>query len=117
MGWALFTSFLLVLSVIFMILVEVGNTSGSSVRSKIYFLKLNLSNIIPESVPDATLENTIAQTLGLHDFYQVGLWNYCEGYTGGVTDCISPKTLYWFDPVSIILDQLLAGATSTYLLL
>lgn len=27
-----------------------------------------------------TLSNSIARTLGLHDFYQVGLWNYCEGY-------------------------------------
>jgi len=24
--------------------------------------------------------NSIARSLGLHDFYQVGLWNYCEGY-------------------------------------
>ncbi len=45
-----------------------------------YFYKLDLSDIIPESVPNAVLINSIARSLGLHDFYQVGLWNFCEGY-------------------------------------
>lgn len=59
------------------------------------------------------LVNSIAQTLGLRGFYQVGLWNYCEGYPGeGVTSCGSPKALYSFDPVAILLSQLLQGATS-----
>lgn len=116
--WALLTSFLLALSVIFLILVETGNTkASSSVRNSIYFIRLNLSEIIPQSVPDATIVNSIAQTLGLHDFYQVGLWNFCEGYnSAGVTDCSTPKTLYWFNPVEIILSELLAGATSMYLI-
>ena len=46
----------------------------------IYFFKLDLADIIPQSVPNLTLMNSIARTLGLHDFYQVGLWNFCEGY-------------------------------------
>jgi hypothetical protein len=50
--------------------------------------------------------------LGLHDFYQVGLWSFCEGYNDeGITRCSNPKTLYWFNPVQIILDELLSGAT------
>jgi hypothetical protein len=32
------------------------------------------------NVPNAVLINSIARTIGLHDFYQVGLWNFCEGY-------------------------------------
>jgi hypothetical protein len=24
--------------------------------------------------------NSVARSLGLHDFYSVGLWNFCEGY-------------------------------------
>ena len=79
----------------------------------IWFLKLNLSNIIAQSVPNAALINSIARTLGLHDFYQVGLWNYCEGYGSQITDCGKPRKLYWFNPVEIILSELLAGATST----
>ena len=48
----------------------------------------------------------------MHDFYQVGLWNFCEGYNNdGITDCSKPHTLYWFNPVEILLNELLAGAT------
>lgn len=112
--WALLTSLLLLVSVVFIILVEIGNTRVNKTLNRIYFLKLNLTNIIPLSVPDATLINSVAETLGLHDFYTVGLWGYCEGYNGdGVTDCSTPKTLYWFNPVSIIESELLAGASST----
>lgn len=112
--WALFTSFLLLISVVFLILVELGQTSkSSSIRNKIYFINLDLSEIIPDSVPDATIVNSIAETLGLHDFYRVGLWGFCEGYDAqGVTDCSTPKTLYWFNPVEILLNELLSGATS-----
>jgi len=62
-------------------------------------------------VPNSVLINSIAQTLGLHDFYQVGLWSFCEGYNGqGVTHCSKPRTLYWFNPVQILRNELLAGA-------
>jgi len=77
-----------------------------------WFFKLDLTNIIPASVDGITLMNSLARSLGLHDFYQVGLWSFCEGYNDeGITKCSSPKTLYWFNPVAIILDELLAGAT------
>lgn len=107
------TSFLLLVSVVFMILVEVGSTSANSkIRDQIYFIRLDLTNIVPASVPDSSIVNSIARTLGLHDFYQVGLWSFCEGYNDqGVTDCSKPKALYWFDPVAIILNELLSGAT------
>lgn len=113
--WAILTSFLLLVSVVFLILVEIGNTQKSQkVLTDIYFIKLDLSNIAPQSIPNAVLLNSIARTLGLHDFYQVGLWNFCEGYNGdGVTDCSSPETLYWFNPVEILVNELLSGATST----
>jgi len=110
--WTLISSFFLLVSVIFLILVEVGNTRIGKVLNSIYFLKLDLSEIVPTSVPNSGLINTIAQTLGLHDYYQVGLWNFCEGYVGqGMTHCSKPRTLYWFNPVEILLNELLAGAT------
>lgn len=113
LGWALFSSFCLLVSVVFLILVNVGNTQVGNIVNKIYFLKIDVSDIIPVSVPDATLINSIAQTLGLHDFYTVGLWGFCQGYNGqGVTECSDPETLYWFNPVDILQSQLLAGATS-----
>ena len=95
-----------------MILVEIGETQNKDVMRSTYFININLSNIIPLSVPNAVLINSIAQSVGLHDFYRVGLWGYCEGYNDqGVTSCSSPQTLYWFNPVEIIQSQLLAGAT------
>jgi len=56
--------------------------------------------------------NSLARSLGLHDFYQVGLWTFCEGYNDeGITHCSHPQNLYWFNPVEILLSELLAGAT------
>lgn len=68
------------ISLVFLILILIGNIRDHAVLRDIYFYKLDLSNIIPLSAPNAMLINSIAQTLGLHDFYQVGLWNFCEGY-------------------------------------
>jgi hypothetical protein len=101
---------------IFLLLVCIGNLSNKPVLRDTYFLKIDLSNIIPLSVPNAVLINSIARSIGLHDFYQVGLWNFCEGYNDqGITHCSKHETLYWFNPVEIILSELLSGATSTSL--
>jgi hypothetical protein len=112
--WALITSFFLFVALIFLILVEIGGISNKKIIKDWYFIRLDLSNVVPSSVPNFALLNTIAQTLGLHDFYQVGLWGFCEGYKGeGVTECSKPQSLYWFNPVEILRNQLLAGASST----
>src|SRR5215469_1307324 len=106
--FAYMSSFFLIITVVFMILVEVGNTKVGRVLSSIYFLRLDLSNIVPASVPNAVLINSIAQSIGLHDYYQFGLWNFCEGYVSeGITDCSAVQTLYWFNPVEILLNELL----------
>ncbi|KAH2523228.1 hypothetical protein KXW70_006280 [Aspergillus fumigatus] len=105
-------SLLYLIAWIFLLLVVIGNVSDKPVLRQIYFLKVDLSNIVPLSVPNAVLINSIARTIGLHDFYQVGLWGFCEGYMdSGITRCSKPKTLYWFNPVKIILSELLSGAT------
>ena len=112
-SWALLTSFFLLVALVFLILVEIAGTSNKDIIKNWYFLKLDLSDVVPSSVPNFALINTIAQTLGLHDFYQVGLWGFCEGYQGeGVTFCSKPQTLYWFNPVEILRNELLAGASS-----
>ena len=64
----------------FLILVLVGNAHNTSVLNDIYFFKLDVAQIIPIAVDNAKLLNSVARSLGLHDFYQVGLWNFCEGY-------------------------------------
>ena len=110
--FALLTSFSFLVALVFVILIEVGNLPNRKVTGSIWFIKLDLSHIIPRSVPNAVLINSIARSLGLHDFYQVGLWNYCSGYGSDISNCSSPRKLYWFNPVEIILNELLAGATS-----
>jgi len=113
-GLRIFTSVIYLLAVVFLILVEIGNINDDAVIRDTWFLKIELANIIPASVPNAVFINSIAQSIGLHDFYQVGLWNYCEGYNGqGITHCSKTETLYWFNPVEIILSELLAGASIT----
>lgn len=108
----LFTVFIYLAAIVFLILVEIGNINGRPVIRDTYFLQINLANVIPNSVPNAVLINTIAQSLGLHDFYQVGLWNYCAGYNGqGITYCSPHTTAYWFNPVEIITSELLVGAS------
>lgn len=103
-------------SIVFSILVLIGNIRDVRILNDMYFLRIDVSNVIPRSIPNAVLVNSIAQSLGLRDFYQVGLWNYCEGYNGqGVTYCSPPKAMYSFNPVEILLSQLLDGATSKFL--
>lgn len=110
--WALLTSFFLFVTVVFLILINIAGVRNRAIIRDWYFIKLDLSDIVPATVPNFALINTIAQTLGLHDFYQVALWGYCEGYENeGVTFCSDPQTLYWFNPVEILRNQLLAGAS------
>ncbi|KAL2758716.1 hypothetical protein ACRALDRAFT_2063718, partial [Sodiomyces alcalophilus JCM 7366] len=100
------------IAIAFLILVLVGNTYIKPVLTDIYFFRLDVSEVIPVSVPNAVLLNSIARSLGLHDFYQVGLWNFCQGYLDeGFTDCSPPTAGWWFNPVEIMTQQLLSGAS------
>lgn len=105
--------FFYLVAIIFLILVEVGNTQGNAILGSMYFFKLDLTNVLVQSAPSSlTLQNSIARSLGLHDFYQVGLWNFCEGYNSeGITHCSKPDAAFWFNPVEILLDELFAGAS------
>lgn len=113
MIFACLCSFFLFITLIFLILVEISGTYNKHLIRDWHFIKIDVSNIIPATVPNFALINTIAQTLGLHDFYQVALWGFCEGYRSeGVTYCSPPQTLYWFNPVEIMRNELFAGASS-----
>ncbi|KAH8821177.1 SUR7/PalI family-domain-containing protein [Xylogone sp. PMI_703] len=103
---------MLLISVIMLLLVMIGNIKDKPVLRQIYLFKLDLANILPAGVSEVQFVNSIARSLGLHDFYQVGLWNFCEGYNDeGITHCSKPQNLYWFNPVAILLSELLSGAT------
>lgn len=99
------------IALVLITLVMLGSISDQPVLNRIYFLKLDLSNLVPSWVPNYGHINSIAQSLGLRDYYQVGLWGYCEGYYGrGISRCSKPKHWFWFNPVEIITHQLLRGA-------
>jgi hypothetical protein len=61
----------------------IGNLNALPVIRNTYFFKLDLSSVYPQAFSSSNLifVNSIARSLGLHDFYQVGLWSYCEGYS------------------------------------
>ncbi|KAI4144166.1 MAG: hypothetical protein LQ340_006755 [Diploschistes diacapsis] len=108
-GFAIFTSFMFFVTMVMLILVQIGNLSNMKVIQDLWFFRVDVSKIIPQSAPGG---GQGAKSLGLHDFYQVGLWNFCEGYNDrGITACSKPTFFYWFNPVQILLDELLDGAT------
>jgi hypothetical protein len=102
---------LYLITIPFLILVLIGNISDSPVLRDTWFFRLDVSQIIPISAANSNLLNSVARSLGLHDFYQVGLWNFCEGYNDeGITYCSTPEPMYWFNPVQILVSELLSGA-------
>ncbi|KAL7942147.1 SUR7/PalI family domain-containing protein [Trichoderma barbatum] len=108
---AILAGFCYFITIPFLILVLIGNTHQTPILEDIFFFKLDVSHIIPISVENSNLLNSVARSLGLHDFYQVGVWNYCEGYNDeGVTFCSEPKSFFWFNPVEVLVGELLAGA-------
>jgi hypothetical protein len=90
---AVAASTLYFLSIPFLILVIIGNTHINSTLNDIYFFQLDVSQVIPISVENSNLLNSVARSLGLHDFYQVGLWNFCEGY---LDECVPHDLILYY---------------------
>lgn len=100
------------ISVIFGVLTLVGGVQKAGIRD-IYFLRLNTTDIYANSTSEfGEIVNAVAKDLGLKDYYQTSLWNYCSGdaKNGTVSEFLPPTycsptlTSYWFDPVAIIED-------------
>lgn len=112
--WNIFPLIFSLVALCFTLLVIISGTSSHNDLSDVYFMKINTTDIVPSSVPNSAAYNSVAQSLGLHDFYQASLWGYCEGDNGkngteNVTYCSTPQGLYWFDPVSIFENELFNG--------
>ena len=96
----------------FSILVLLGGTSSTpnSFINSVYFIKINTTEIVSSSIPASGIINSVAQKIGIQNFYTASLWSYCEGNIDGVrTFCSPPTTLYQFDPIKIISQQLFSG--------
>ncbi|KAF2398948.1 hypothetical protein EJ06DRAFT_582965 [Trichodelitschia bisporula] len=105
--------FLLVISLTFLLLIEIGNTHRNRALNNIYFLSIDVANVIPDNVPNAVQINDLVHSIGLRDFYKIGLWNYCSGTTeAGITYCSRPQASYYFDPVAIVFNAVAAGSSA-----
>lgn len=100
----------LFLTLIWLIMVEIGNTHDKDALRDIWFLKLDVSALYPSAENlglTGSLGQDIDETLGMYDFYTVGLWNYCGGMKKkGIVSCAPTHTLYWFDPIEVFAGQL-----------
>ncbi|KAJ6044061.1 hypothetical protein N7460_005416 [Penicillium canescens] len=123
----IFTPYVLTIaSLICIIMVGLGCTNASSsTLNNLYFLRLDISNITASSETTTEIENalrdagitsvtvddltsaieTIENESGLADYYDIGLWGYCEGDISGskknITSCSKPKAEFYFDPLSL----------------
>ncbi|KAJ6187210.1 hypothetical protein N7519_002118 [Penicillium mononematosum] len=124
----IFTPYLLTIaSLICIIMVGLGCTKASSdTLNNLYFIRLDLSNIsqgsavtseITDRLADAGITSVTAEEVSatiqtfqndgnIADFYDIGLWGYCEGdSTNGkdtVSKCTDPKAQFYFNPSSIL---------------
>ena len=74
------------------ILVLLGSTSNASFLRSLYFLRFY----------DLSREKGFAGTPGSSSFFQVGLWNYCEGFGDRVLVCEEPQEFWWSNPMEEI---------------
>ncbi|KAJ5281049.1 hypothetical protein N7478_006421 [Penicillium angulare] len=124
----IFTPYVLTIaSLICIIFVGLGCTKASSnALNNLYFLRINLENMTSEGSKTTTkIENILSENgitdvsssdvsdvidqlksdSTLADFYQIGLWGYCDGDITNnkkdVSTCSNPKAEFYFDPFSV----------------
>lgn len=92
--------FLTISSFLLHLLVLLGSTSNASFLRSLYFLRFY----------DVSREKGVAGTPGSSSFFQVGLWNYCEGFGDRMLRCEEPQEFWWFNPMEEIVEKLFSGA-------
>ncbi|KAK9463195.1 actin cortical patch SUR7/pH-response regulator pali [Lipomyces oligophaga] len=117
----LFTVAIFVLSVF----VLISSTFKDSVAGKLFLLRLDISEL------SVTIDgNTVTKgdVSTLPDFYQVGLWTYCQGsrieydsasesttgYSYSITNCSNSHGLFYFNPIAVLEDAIGMGKIENY---
>lgn len=97
---------------------QTGSTNTSKTSTGIYLFRFNLTILFDDStVPgtnatDVAWSHALTESLGLSNYYQSGLWGYCEGdSTSAFSSCSRPQAFYWFNPVGILFSELLSSST------
>ncbi|KAJ5642535.1 hypothetical protein N7490_006535 [Penicillium lividum] len=148
-GYCLCWMYLILCSGKFVNLTDFPNLDGLSVRRSLSLGNLDVSNVAAEasavvnsvghSAETAVAEASAAASTAvshvsseleeltdelkshLPDYYSVGLWSYCKGQNGTVTNCSDPSIsfsfdlLSMFDLVSTEVNDLLPGLNQTVL--
>lgn len=101
-----------VVSLVSITLVPLGNTHLSPELDKIYFLKADSTSPFPKKDPkpgEMIMKHiTTINGAKLPHFYQVGLWNYCEGYQDtGITYYSKPVITNSVNPVEVVISKAL----------
>ncbi|CAK7267481.1 hypothetical protein SEPCBS119000_002571 [Sporothrix epigloea] len=111
---------LYLVATILLIVAQTGSTSKSRPSTDIFLYRFNLSVLFDNSygsaanVSDSALSSAKTESLGLHNYYQVGLWGYCVGDSASAfSSCSRPQAFYWFDPVAILLSEMLNTSSLT----
>ncbi|CAI7664502.1 unnamed protein product [Penicillium bialowiezense] len=123
----IFTPYVLTIaSLICIIMVGLGCTkASSSTLNDLYFMRLDLSNMSSNSDAITTIENklseagidvsdsditklinTLQDDSTIADFYDIGLWGYCQGNITNnkdtVSSCTKPKAEFYFNPSDVL---------------
>lgn len=87
-----------------LVMVLLGSTHVNNVLDDIWFMRVKSNSPFPKHNPlykDVFLDGIgNINAAQMPHFYQVGLWNYCEGFDGiGITYCSTPTPAHYFNPV------------------
>ncbi|OGM40480.1 integral membrane protein [Aspergillus bombycis] len=116
---------LTIASLVCLIIVGLGCTnSGSSTLNDLYFFRADLQNMTTTASSKSTVSQALSDAgvtvsdgdisaaleqvqkqFDLKDFYNIGLWGYCDGNVTNndfeVSECSKPKGEFWFNPIEV----------------
>ncbi|RHZ62122.1 uncharacterized protein CDV56_100217 [Aspergillus thermomutatus] len=116
---------LTIASLVCIIMVGLGCTKSSSATlNNLYFFRANLQNLTTSSTVESTVSsalesagvdvsssdlatalNEAQKQLNIKDFYDIGLWGYCDGDVSNgnykTSNCSKPKAEFYFDPITV----------------
>ncbi|KAK9369061.1 actin cortical patch SUR7/pH-response regulator pali [Lipomyces kononenkoae] len=103
-----FPFFFTIAALVLTIFVIIGNLDINGILSKLYFMQLNTQNLSITVQGDTFSAHSLDPNFP--GFFQVGLWNYCEGSisdnTYTLTNCTATRGLFYFNPLTVIENRL-----------
>jgi hypothetical protein len=106
----LFPLFFSIAAIVLGALAIAGSTSNHSPINQIYLFQMNITGATSAVNSQITSETSL-ESLGLSDIYTFGMWGYCRGSSNSNGDytptwCSEPKSMYMFNPVDTLENEL-----------